>query len=50
MDSFGSKRGESAHKTSSATGQINPQDELAAIQELLVGLEELDRLINDLVS
>lgn len=45
LDNFGSKRGETAHKTKRATGQINPQDEYTTVKALLKGLEEFDRQI-----
>lgn len=48
LDSYGSLRGDIAHKTSKATKQINPQDEYKNVQGLLVGLEELDRKVNSL--
>ncbi|MGZ8935232.1 MAG: HEPN domain-containing protein [Methylobacter sp.] len=45
LDNFGSQRGETAHKTKRATGQINPQDEYSTVKALLKGLEEFDRQI-----
>jgi hypothetical protein len=48
LDNFGGLRGEVAHKTKRATGQINPQDEYIQVKSLLVGLEQLDRKISDI--
>ena len=48
LDNFGGLRGEVAHKTKRATGQINPQDEYNQVKSLLVGLEQLDRKISDI--
>jgi hypothetical protein len=45
LDSFGANRGETAHKTKRATGQINPEDEYKAVRKLLKGLRELDEKI-----
>lgn len=45
LDSFGSLRGEIAHNTKRATGQINPLDEYNKVLSLLAGLKELDRHI-----
>jgi len=42
LDSFGSKRGDVAHKTMRATGVINPKDEYDSVQQLLIGLKALD--------
>jgi hypothetical protein len=45
LDNFGASRGETAHKTKRATGQINPEDELTTVKKLLDGLKELDEKI-----
>lgn len=45
LDNFGASRGETAHKTKRATGQINPKDEYANVKKLLKGLKELDEKI-----
>lgn|SRR5690606_10252152 len=45
LDSFGANRGETAHKTKRASGQINPEDEYKTVRELLEGLRELDEII-----
>ena len=42
LTNFGSSRGEIAHKTKRATGEINPKDEYLTVQNLLEGLEALD--------
>jgi len=48
LESFGGLRGEVAHKTKRATGQINPQDEYNRVRSLLVGLEQLDLKISEI--
>ncbi|WP_290525924.1 HEPN domain-containing protein [Alcanivorax sp.] len=45
LDNFGASRGETAHKTKRATGQINPEDEYKTVQSLVKGLKELDEKI-----
>ncbi|WP_281244070.1 HEPN domain-containing protein [Ectothiorhodospira marina] len=45
LDSFGANRGETAHKTKRASGQINPEDEYKVVRKLLDGLKELDEKI-----
>lgn len=45
LDSFGTKRGEVAHKAKRTQGAINPKDEFDSVMKLLVGIEELDRKI-----
>ncbi|TMP39872.1 HEPN domain-containing protein [Pseudoalteromonas rubra] len=45
LDSFGTKRGEVAHKAKRAQGSINPKDEFDLVNSLLVGIEELDKKI-----
>jgi len=45
LDSFGSRRGEIAHKSKRTTGLINPKDEYETVKLLLAGLEALDRKI-----
>tara|TARA_Y100000815_G_scaffold271473_1_gene298118 strand:- start:1252 stop:1842 length:591 start_codon:yes stop_codon:yes gene_type:complete len=45
IDSFGTKRGEVAHKAKRAQGTINPKDEFESVQTLLDGIEDLDRRI-----
>lgn len=47
LDSFGSKRGDIAHKSAKVTIEINPKDELNMVNQLLHALEELDeKLLN----
>ena len=46
LDSFGTRRGDVAHKSAHTQGTINPQDELNAVSNILIGLEELDRKIH----
>jgi hypothetical protein len=48
LDSFCSQKGEVAHNTKRATSIINPQDELATVTQLLVGLLTLDGKIRAL--
>ena len=48
LDSFGTRRGEVAHKSKRTTSQINPQDEFNAVSDLMVGLKKLDRDISRL--
>lgn len=48
LDNFGKLRGEVAHNTKRATGQINPQDEHNRVKLLLIGLEQLDRQISEI--
>lgn len=43
LSNFGGLRGEVAHNTKRATGEISPQDELRTVTELALGLEDLDR-------
>ena len=50
IDSFGTKRGEVAHKAKRTQGAINPKDEFESVQTLLNGIEELDRKIVQLRS
>ncbi|MCE9663907.1 hypothetical protein LY622_10670 [Halomonas sp. M5N1S17] len=45
LDNFGASRGETAHKTKRATGQVNPEDEYKTVQSLVEGLKELDEKI-----
>lgn len=45
LNNFGANRGETAHKTKRASGQINPKDEYNAVKMLLKGLKELDEII-----
>lgn len=45
LDNFGANRGETAHNTKRATGQINPEDEYKAVTKLVKGLKELDEKI-----
>lgn len=45
LDNFGASRGETAHKTKRAAGQINPGDEYNTVKKLMKGLEELDEKI-----
>ncbi|MBU2887457.1 hypothetical protein KO507_16950 [Gilvimarinus agarilyticus] len=50
IDSFGTKRGEVAHKAKRTQGTINPKDEFESVQALLNGLEDLDKKIMQLRS
>lgn len=50
LNNFGSIRGEVAHKSKLATGGINPQDELNTVNELILGLEDLDKRLSKLLS
>ncbi|MFO7578984.1 MAG: HEPN domain-containing protein [Nitrosomonas halophila] len=45
LDNFGASRGDTAHKTKRATGQINPEDEYKTVKRLVKGLKELDEKI-----
>lgn len=45
IDSFGTKRGEVAHKAKRTQGTINPKDEFESVQALLNGIQDLDRKI-----
>jgi hypothetical protein len=49
LNNFGSLRGAVAHNSKRATGQINPKDELNTVTSLVLGLEELDKRINQLL-
>lgn len=49
LNNFGSLRGTVAHNSKRATGQINPKDELNTVTSLVLGLEELDKRINQLL-
>lgn len=48
LNNFGSLRGAIAHNSKRASDEINPQDELNAVESLVSGLEDLDRRINQL--
>lgn len=48
LDNFGKLRGEIAHNTKRATGQINPKDEYNRVKMLLIGLEQLDSKISEI--
>jgi uncharacterized protein YjbJ (UPF0337 family) len=50
IDSFGTKRGEVAHKAKRTQGTINPKDEFESVQALLNGIEDLDKKIVQLRS
>jgi uncharacterized protein YjbJ (UPF0337 family) len=50
IDSFGTKRGEVAHKAKRTQGTINPKDEFESVQALLNGIKDLDRKIVQLRS
>lgn len=45
LDDFGKLRGDLAHKTKSATDEINPMDEYTRVKSLLKGLQDLDQCI-----
>ncbi|MBF7010617.1 HEPN domain-containing protein [Novosphingobium sp. HR1a] len=45
LDSFGRRRGDLAHQAIGAQQAIDPRAELQAIEDLLVGLEKLDGLV-----
>lgn len=45
LDSFGAKRGEVAHKAKRAQGAISPRDEFEFVKQLLIGVEDLDKII-----
>ncbi len=45
LDSFGRSRGELAHNSKKTTTAINPKTELDTVENLLVGLEDLDKRI-----
>ena len=45
LTNFGSSRGEIAHKSKRATGEINPKDEYTMVCGLVDGLETLDEFI-----
>jgi len=49
LNNFGSLRGAVAHNSKKATGQMNPKDELNTVEALVLGLEELDKRINQLL-
>lgn len=49
LDDFGKQRGEVAHNAKrGATGGINPQDEYNRIKNLLIGLKELDKKMQNI--
>ena len=49
MSSFGEKRGEAAHGSSVAIkSALNPEDELKSVQNLLLGLKNLDVALEEL--
>ena len=48
LDAFGSKRGETAHKSIKVQQVIDPQDEFNTAQILIRGLEDLDRELSAL--
>lgn len=48
LDDFGKLRGEVAHSTKRATGQINPQDEYQRVNLLLDGLKQLDQKLSEI--
>jgi hypothetical protein len=51
MDGFGKSRGFTAHKSSvGVTRPIDPKDELAKIEILVIGLKELDDLLGKLLK
>ncbi|MFP5194105.1 HEPN domain-containing protein [Alcaligenes faecalis] len=50
INSFGTNRGETAHNSKRATGQINPKDEYKTTQDLLDGLRNLDSAIAHISS
>lgn len=49
LNNFGGLRGFVAHNSKTATGQINPKDELTTVTNLVSGLEDLDKRINQLL-
>ena len=48
MENFGALRGERAHTSATVSRAINPADELADVERLMVGLQLLDEKINQL--
>jgi hypothetical protein len=49
LDSFGGLRGEVAHTAKRATSRINPEDEYNRVELLLVGLEQLNHKIIEIL-
>ncbi len=47
IDSYGTMRGDIAHKTKRATLQINPKDEQKIVTDLVLGLEILDGILDE---
>jgi hypothetical protein len=48
LNNFGGLRGNVAHNSKLATGEINPKDELSSINSLLLGLKQLDKKMGEL--
>jgi len=46
LDAFGQRRGEIAHKAAKVQQQIDPQAELYAVRNLILGLKALDELVS----
>lgn len=49
IDSFGTSRGDIAHKSKKTTTLINPEDELKRVVSLLNGLKKIDMAISSIV-
>lgn len=49
LNNFGSLRGNAAHNSKLATDEINPKDEFSRINSLLVGLKQLDKIMEELL-
>jgi hypothetical protein len=48
IDSFGAKRGETAHTAKSTVSVPDPETEYKAVQDIVVGLGKIDGLLRDL--
>lgn len=49
-EEFGLRRGEIAHRTNKATSQVNPKDELDAVNDIMVGIKRLDELFSKMLK
>jgi len=50
MNSFGERRGETAHRSASARLQLDPKDELATVEAIAKGLQDVDKLFDRLLD
>jgi len=50
LDSFGTARGETAHKSIGMQQSIDPATELKTVNEIIEGLKDIDHRLSELAS